>query len=594
MQLQVLLLKKDNFGRWCTQFKALFGSQDLWDIVNLGFTDPTPEEQRNALKDQRKKDKKALFLLYQGLDDDTFEKISEATSSKEVWDKLAIIYKGVERVKKQRLQTLRGEFETAHMKEREVVSDYHSRLISIVNQMKRNGEKLEDVRFEHVVVAIEESKDLEIMTTEELLGSLRVHELRIRRHDEVMGCEQALESKMSFDGGGRGRGRDSLTSRGRGRGRGSPSKPRNLQFGEGRSGVQCWNCKHYGHYASECPSKEDKTANFAEGSNNVEDESSLLFVHDEPLEGGDLWYLDSGASNHMCGRKEVFVELHDHICGPVTLGDTSKLAIAGKGKIAIYQKNGAKTFISGVYYIPNMKSNILSLGQLLQKGHIIHMENNLLELRNAERYLIARVRMTKNRMFPLYLNTKLERCLASIIESEAGRWHLRFGHLHFHGLKLLSTRSMVRGLPSLEVPNHICATCVIGKQARSPFPTGGTWRAQETLQLVHTDICGPLEPKSFGGNRYFITFIDDFSRKVWVYFLKEKSATFDVFKTFKAYSETESGNKLVTILVDSWESTPLLFFRISAKNMAFNINSQLHIHLSKMGLLNERTVRSWT
>ncbi|KAJ0113416.1 hypothetical protein Patl1_03378 [Pistacia atlantica] len=132
--------------------------------------------------------------------------------------------------------------------------------------MKRNGEKLEDVRviekmlrsltpsFEHVVAAIEESKDLEIMTTEELLGSLRVHELRIRRHDEVMGYEQALESKMSFDGGGRGRGR------------GSPRKPRNLQFGEGRSGVQCWNCKHYGHYASECPSKEDKTSNFVKGN----------------------------------------------------------------------------------------------------------------------------------------------------------------------------------------------------------------------------------------------------------------------------------------------------------------------------------------
>ncbi|KAJ0090368.1 hypothetical protein Patl1_14144 [Pistacia atlantica] len=212
VQLQVPCLKKDNFGRWCTQFKALFGSQDLWDIVNLGFIDPTPKERRNALKDQRKKDKKALFLLYQGLDDDTFEKISEATSSKEVWDKLTIIYKGVERVKKQRLQTLRGEFETAHMKEGEAVSDYHSRLISIVNQMKRNGEKLEDVRFEHVVAAIEESKDLEIMTTEELLGSLRVHDLCIRKHDEVMGCEQALESKMSFHGGGRGRGRGSLTS----------------------------------------------------------------------------------------------------------------------------------------------------------------------------------------------------------------------------------------------------------------------------------------------------------------------------------------------------------------------------------------------
>ncbi|KAJ0096944.1 hypothetical protein Patl1_28384 [Pistacia atlantica] len=83
------------------------------------------------------------------------------------------------------------------MKKEETISEYHSKLINIVNQMHRNGEKFEDVRiiektlrsltpnFEYVVTTVEESKDLETMTIKELLGSLRVHELHIRKHDDI-------------------------------------------------------------------------------------------------------------------------------------------------------------------------------------------------------------------------------------------------------------------------------------------------------------------------------------------------------------------------------------------------------------------------
>jgi hypothetical protein len=191
VQIQVPQLKKENYEKWCIQFKALFGSQDLWEIVSTGFVEPTLEQeatytadQKATLKDQRKKDKKALYLLYQGFDDSTFEKIAEAATSKAAWDTLKTIFKGVDRVKRIRLQSLRAEFESAHMNEGENVSDYYSRLLLIVNEMKRNDEKLEDVRvmekilrsltlkFEHVVTAIEESKDLETISAEELLGSL--------------------------------------------------------------------------------------------------------------------------------------------------------------------------------------------------------------------------------------------------------------------------------------------------------------------------------------------------------------------------------------------------------------------------------------
>ncbi|KAA8537373.1 hypothetical protein F0562_026940 [Nyssa sinensis] len=152
-QQQMPKLSKDNYESWSIQIKVLFGSQDLWELVTDGYTEPTQQEEaaytadeKKTLKEQRKKDKKALFLLYQGLDESTFEKVAEAPNSKQAWEILATIFQGVDRVKRIRLQNLRGEFEALHMKEGEAVSDYFSRLLVIINGLKRNGEKIDDIR----------------------------------------------------------------------------------------------------------------------------------------------------------------------------------------------------------------------------------------------------------------------------------------------------------------------------------------------------------------------------------------------------------------------------------------------------------------
>ena len=160
-----------------------------------------------------------------------------------------------------------------------------------------------------------------------------------------------------------------------------------------------------------------------------------------------------------------------------------------------------------------MKSNILSLGQLLEKGYNIHMKNCSLFIRDGKRDLIAKVKMSKNRMFPLNIQNDVAKCLKACYKDASWLWNLRFGHLNFGGLELLSKKEMVRGLPCINHPNQLYEGCLLGEQFRKIFSKESDIRAKKPLELIHTDVCGQINPSSLGNSNYFLLFIDDFSRK---------------------------------------------------------------------------------
>ena len=140
--------------------------------------------------------------------------------------------------------------------------------------------------------------------------------------------------------------------------------------------------------------------------------------------------------------------------------------------------------------------------------------------------------MTLNCLFPLKVQHDKIPCLISIIQNDDWLWHMRFGHYHFSGLNFLSKKEYVYGLPIINIPKGICETCEIGKKHRESFSTGKSWRARKPLEIVN------------GGCRYFIIFIDDFSRKASVYLLKQKLESCDAFNSFKAFVEKQSGCKI--------------------------------------------------
>ncbi|XP_028109539.1 uncharacterized protein LOC114308196 [Camellia sinensis] len=220
-----------------------------------------------------------------------------------------------------------------HMNEDESISEYFNRILTIVNQMRRYGEKMESLQviekilrslspmFEHVVVAIEESNDLSAMTTDELMSTLEIHEQRINKKTPPSSQEQALQSKLSFRDDRNEQEGTSQRSRGRGRGYNNRSS---IFRGRGGRG----------------PAREERNQ-----------------PHFAPRGRAR----DSGASNHMCGKRELFVELNETVQAQVSFSNSSKTPVKGRGNILIKLKNGDHDYISNVYYVPAMKNNIFSM-----------------------------------------------------------------------------------------------------------------------------------------------------------------------------------------------------------------------------------------
>ncbi|KAA8536856.1 hypothetical protein F0562_029334 [Nyssa sinensis] len=277
-----------------------------------------------------------------------------ATTSKQAWSTLQKKFQRDSKVIVVKLQSLRRDFETLYMKSGESITDFLSQVTTIVSQMRSYGKKISDEtvvakvlrsltpKFDHVVVVIEESKDLSVFSFDELMGSFQAHETRINRSPEK-NEENAFQVKdivtkvaESDSSTSRGCGRGGFRGRGRCNGRGRGRFDRQRQSGEQRNnknGVQCYHCKKYGHIKVDCWYKEQQVNYAAE---NGKESSKLFMTYFDPNnKSSDVWFVDNGCSNHMTGMKSLFKELDETHKLKVQLRSAKEMQVEGKCTVGI-------------------------------------------------------------------------------------------------------------------------------------------------------------------------------------------------------------------------------------------------------------------
>ncbi|XP_017434449.1 uncharacterized protein LOC108341264 [Vigna angularis] len=211
-----------------------------------------------------------------------FEKIQNAASARDTWNILVGCYARGEKVKKVKLQVLRRQYEHLLMEDGDKVSEFFNKILSISNQMKSCGDTVTDLMviekimrslpstFDHILVAIEESRDLENLKIEELQSSLEAYEMRMRERNPIKTDEQALKIQHVKNE------EKKTTKKWKGKhGKGKWRKDRNKvdqnessteeegkyekNFHEkDKRNIECFNCHRYGHYASECYAEKEE------------------------------------------------------------------------------------------------------------------------------------------------------------------------------------------------------------------------------------------------------------------------------------------------------------------------------------------------
>lgn len=237
-------------------------------------------------------------------------------------------------------------------------------------------------KFDHVVTAIGESKDLTVYSTNELMGSLLAYEERMNRSMEKS-IEHAFQSKVEVSkkkennesssnhkSVGRGRGRGGYRGRRRGHKISGHAKSDSEKSNQSYKWRQCNYCKKYGHNEDYCWEKKGKEeANFSEQKN----EKGNLFLtcvnsKDSKI---DVWFVDIGCSSYMTGAKGLFRNINEDEKLEVRLGDNKCVQVERKGTIAVKTKSGIKELIHDVYYIPGLAQNLLSVGELIRKWYYL-------------------------------------------------------------------------------------------------------------------------------------------------------------------------------------------------------------------------------
>jgi hypothetical protein len=591
-----------NYRIWSIQVRRYLEAQDLWDIVESppkwilspetkGTTEnpaSIPDAAAAKLEESklRKQDAKASTAIMNACGADPLFLISELATAHEQWAKLKWKYAPVglrqlgEKLRAFYMSTapdgssishiaadldrLQGEIGDISPVQRPTMEAKAAVLINIVSQ--KGG------RYDNILAQVESEDIINYDKVVALFTNFERKILASKTHKEM-----ALRAEASSYGGRTG-GRKGKGGSGREQGK----------FFNG----ECHYCKKPGHMKADCRARKEREGQNGEkrgqpstgplaapgggkGLSPQLQEARLVVEKawiaavtddeaDERSQNSSLayrlqeltWIVDSGATTHMTHSRKAFINYYPlDMPTQVRVANGEYINAIAKGTVGIKtQLKGSEhqIRINDVLHVPELAGNLISMGQLHEKGIIPTFVGN-------DKMLLKRDHQTigvANRIGRSYVLSGTEvndaaanRATAMTPEQTASLWHRRFGHLSSKSLRKAHTA--VDDMP--ELPQNItmlCESCRLNKSTKV-INRHAPERATQPLERIHSDVWGPYRVPAIDGGIYFITFTDDYTRKSWVYIASSKDQIRTIFTQFRVHVELETGRKVMVLRCDN-------------------------------------------
>ena len=316
---------------------------------------------------------------------------------------------------------------------------------------------------------------------------------------------------------------------------------------------KCKFCHKKGHTQKDCPKFKEWLAKKGIFESFMINESFNINV---PI---NSWWIDSGSMVHIANSLQGFRTIRrlERNQRTVKVGNGVDLNVEAVGTLSLILEGGFCLNLYGTLYVPSMTRNLISVSKLIIDDFIFTFGYNKVYISLNSR--VVGYGCLEGNLFKLCLDNQFSESLLSFNvnenvnqnkrkqdqETSSMLWHQRLGHISRDRMTRLVKDEV---LPHLDFSDfEKCVECIKGKMTKGNKK--GSTRSTGLLELIHTDICGPF-PSGIGGHKSFITFIDDYSRYMYLFLINEKSESLEMFKTFKAEVENQLDRKIKVVRSD--------------------------------------------
>ncbi|KAG6438777.1 hypothetical protein O3G_MSEX000215 [Manduca sexta] len=544
---RILLENATNWHSWKFQVKVLLKALDIFDIVDGSNT--CPKEDGEKITTWTKLDAKAQGVIVNRLSSGVMLQVQNCETAKEIWDRLCTVYEQKSDVS---LHILQQRFFDLKYTNSEDVVTFIAKVEGIVAQIRQARGEIPDnmiitkiisslgEKFRHFISAWD-SVPIEKKNMTELTARLIIEEQRNKMYEDEKPSQIALktntkkEIRKCFNCGKVGHYK-------------SDCKVKRQKSIQNENIIICKLCKKRGHTLKQCWFNKDNK------NQSVNDEKQNALVMSvcglTSKIVSNEWFLDSGASEHMCSTKDSFINYENLIVPKdVIIGDGTVIKALGYGDIqleAYDNEQWIKTLIKNVLYVPSLKANLFPMSATLDKGY--KLLSTAMECQFTKNNNVHAVAKRQGKMYIMMFRKLDESAMVGKVTSNLKQWHAKLGHQDINQVKNVLTRQGVRFEEKGE--EETCVSCLRGKQHKFPFPLSQN-RATKPGEIIHIDIGGPVEETSLGGAKFFLLLKDDFTKYRKVYFLKNKSESIECLKLFLKQTQVNPGHKINFIRSDN-------------------------------------------